>query len=102
MDKDRQIGNNVIAPSFTLEEKSHILLECQQAYLEDVICGDMSYEEFVLNFSGVYGLLNGNKELYQTFKEHQPIIEHRFKSSVFSKDDAMAMLQEFEHCNSFF
>ena len=37
--------------------------------------------------------------LAQSFK---PIIEHRFRSSAFAMDDAMAMLQEFEHGNSFF
>lgn len=102
MDKDRQTGNSVVTPSLTLEEQCHILQECHQAYQEDVIYGNTSYEDFVSNFFGVYNQLNSYKQLYQMFKEHQPIIEHRFKSSAFSEEDAMAMLREFEHCNSFF
>ena len=102
MDKDKQTVNSAVAPSLTSEEQYFILMECHQAYQEDVICGDMNYEAFVLNLFGLYGQLSNYKQLLQTFKEHQPIIEHRFKSSAFNEEDAMAMLQEFEHCNSFF
>ena len=102
MDKDKQTCNSVITPSITLEEQCHILQECHQAYLEDVICGSMSYEDFVSNLFGMSGSSDGYRNVRQMFREHQPIIEFRFKSSAFCEEDAMAMLREFEHCNSFF
>lgn len=102
MDKDKQTVNSVIASSLSSEELCHMLLECHQTYQEDVICGSESYEEFVMNFFGVYGQLDRYMEMRQMFREHQPIIEHRFRSSAFGEEDAMTMLQEFEHCNSFF
>ena len=102
MDKDKQTCNSVITPSITLEEQCHILQECHQAYLEDVICGSMSYEDFVSNFFGMSGSSDGYRNVRQMFREHQPIIEFRFKSSAFCEENAMAMLKEFEHRNSFF
>ena len=85
MDKDKQTVNSAVTPSLTSEEQCFILMECHQAYQEDVICGEMNYEAFVLNLLGLYGQLSNYKQLLQTFKEHQPIIEHRFKSSAFNE-----------------
>ena len=102
MDKEKQTVNSAVAPSLTSEEQCFILMECHQAYQEDVICGSMSYEDFGSTFFGMSGSSDGYRCVRQMFREHQPIIEYRFKSSAFCEEDAMAMLQEFEHCNSFF
>ena len=102
MDKDKQTVNSAVAPSFTSEEQCFILMECHQAYQEDVICGSMSYEDFVSTFFGMSGSSDGYGCVRKMFREHQPIIEHRFKSSAFCEENTMAMLKEFEHCNSFF
>lgn len=102
MDKDKQTVNSAMVPTLLSEEQCQILLECHKAYQEDVICGSMSYENFVSTFFGMSGASDDYRCVRQMFREHQPIIEYRFKSSAFSVDDSMAMLQEFEHCNSFF
>ncbi len=109
MDKNKQTNNDsAFPPNFA--ELCNILLESHQAYQEDVINAGMTYEDFVPNFFGVYngffckddGLTNGYKAVNSMFREHQPIIEHRFKSSIFDLTDAKCMLKEFGHCNSFF
>ncbi len=102
MDKDKQTVNSAVIPSLTSEEQCFILTECHQAYQEDVICGSMSYDDFVSTFFGMPRLSEGYKGVRQMFREHQPIIEYRFRSSSFDEEDAMAMLREFEHSNSFF
>lgn len=102
MDKDKQTVNGTEFSFLSPEEQRLMLKMCHQAYQEDVICGRMDYEEFATNLYGFYGQMAIYKELCQMLREHQPIIEYRFKSSVFDNLDAMAMLKELEHCNSFF
>ncbi len=102
MDKDKQTVNGTEFSFLSPEEQCLMLKMCHQAYQEDVICGRMDYEEFATNLYGFYGQMAIYKELCQMLREHQPIIEYRFKSSVFDNLDAMAMLKELEHCNSFF
>lgn len=105
MDRNNKTAANVpLSPSMQ-EELCHILIETHQVYREEVMTEGLEYEDFVTNFFGERNGLTGNNaygKVRKMFGEHQPIIEHRFKSSVFALDDAMAMLQEFEHGNSFF
>ena len=102
MDKDKHTVNGTEFSSLSSEEQCHMLKMCHQAYQEDVICGSMNYEEFTTSLYGVYGQMDSYRELCQMLREHQPVIEHRFKSSAFDNLDAMEMLKEFGHCNSFF
>lgn len=99
MDKDKYLGGEGTVPSSDRTELCHILIECHNAYLEDVTGTGMAYEEFLANF---FGLHKAQRDVCLMLKAHQPIITHRFKSSVFKVEDALAMLQEFDHCNSFF
>lgn len=98
MDKDHKTD---IGRTSALEqaELCHILMECHEAYQEDVIDSGMTYENFGTQF---FGTRNGCKDVGRLFRLHQPIIEHRFKSSLFTLKDAEGMLKEFGHCNSFF
>lgn len=102
MDKDKQTVNGTKGHPLPTDEQRHMLMECHQAYQENVICGSMSYEDFVSDFFGITGRSKEYKYICLLFWEHQPIIEHRFRSSVFSEDNAMVMLHEFDHCISFF
>lgn len=105
MHKDKQNNFKKSVFSYPKEDLCHIILESHQAYQEDVIDEGMTFDEFIRNFFGIYtGFFcdKGYKEVSGMFMLHQPIIEHRFKSSVFNSQDALALLQEFEHCNSFF
>lgn len=102
MDKDKQTVNGTKGHLLPTDEQRHMLMECHQAYQENVICGSMSYEDFVSDFFGITGRSQEYKYICQLFSEHQPIIEHRFRSSVFSEDNAKAMLYEFDHIFSFF
>lgn len=105
MDRNNITASNELLSSPMQEELYHILIESHQAYWEDVMTGGMAYVDFVTNYFGErHGLsgCNAYVKVCEMFNHHQPIIEHRFKSSAFAMDDAMDMLQEFEHVNSFF
>lgn len=109
MEIDKQMNGSSPKPSEQVE-LCNILVEIHQAYWEDVLGAGMTYEDFVPNFFGTYkgffckedGLTNGYKTVNDIFNQHQPIIEHRFKSSAFVLSDAECMMKEFEHCNSLF
>lgn len=105
MDRNKITASNLSLHSPVQDELCNILVETHQSYWEDVITEGMTYEDFVTNFFGERHGLSGNNaysSVYIMFDQHQPIIEHQFKSSAFAMDDAMTMLQEFEHVNSFF
>ena len=108
MEIDKQTDKGCPTPPAQME-LCNIIVETHQAYWEDVINAGMPYEDFVSNFFGAYNgffchdndMANGYKEVHRMFTEHQPIIEHRFKFSVFESEDAQEILMEFDHCNSF-
>lgn len=109
MDKDKQTDNR---PSMSLTQQEmlcHIITECHAAYSEDVTEGGMSYDNFSLDFFGPYGIFSDSgekadlyRDAFMILREHRPIIEYRFRSSVFTVEDALAMLQELGHTNSLF
>lgn len=107
MDKDKQIDR--MESELLSRQLCQILIECHRAYQEDVSNEGMTYDDFISEFFGAHGILpcssgqmNGYKDVCKFFKEHQPIIEYRFKFSDFNEQDAQMMLREFEHCSSFF
>lgn len=105
MEKDKRTDAKGCLPTVGQEELCRILSQCHHTYQEDVINGDMTYEDFSADFFGFHNGLEGNKaynEVFRMFRLHQPIIEYRFRSSSLSMDEAMAMLSEFGHEYSFF